>query len=459
MNLPLSDIVSVSVLVNPQALTPPSFNQGLIVGTSTHIPTYGATGRIRLYKGGSAILTAMAADGFLITDPEYLAAQQAVNNGVYYLNIGRQDTTAIETFAIGAGGTNYVVGDQITVGGGGTNGVLQVTTIGGGGVVTGLQFVTQGTAYAVANGVATTGGSGTGLTVNILTIGETPLQAVQACRIASTSWYLFTVLTAADADNIAMVEWAQTATPVCQCFFQTSSTSALNGTNGNIFSVLKTGSYSRYQGIYTTTQSGAAPNNAYMAAALMGLALGLNTGLPGSYFTLTNKTLVGMTVEPLTPTQFATITGNNGNAYCSYGGVYNSYSPGITGNGQYFDQVLNIDMLAADLQYAMLKALQTYKAIGQNDQGQSILIHAANTACQSSLNRGALSSGTWTGAPVLNLQNGMTVPGFINQSQTYAQYVAVNGSKPANRASLPIYCCVNLTEAVQQVVIAVTVQQ
>jgi hypothetical protein len=402
----------------------------------------------------------MLADGFLLTSSEYIGASFYLQQQPtpYYLWIGRQDGTAIGGIQVNAanGGVNYKVGDQVTVvQTGGSNGVLQVATVDGTGKVTGIQVVTQGTAYTVANGLTTTGGSGTGLQVDILTLGENASQAVQACRVASPFWYLFTVLNSSDADNIAMTSWAQTASPVCQNFFVTTSAAVLNGTTGNVFDTLMKGNYNRYIGTYITTQGGVTPNNTYFACALMGLAAGRNTGLSRSYFILPFKNIVGMTVEPLTPSQYANITNKNGNAYISYASTYNSLSPGITGSGQYFDQILGIDMLVSDLQYDMTNTLYQYPAVPQTDEGQSILLHSANGSCGKSVNRGFLSSGVWQGQTILNLQAGMSIPGYLNQSPSYASL----GAKPANRQAAPIYCAVILSEAVQSVLIAIYVQQ
>lgn len=458
MTLPLSDIVNVSVTVTPQAVTGPQFNQALIIGNSTKIPSYGTNARVRQYSGGSAILQNMLQDGWVNTDPEYLAASfyVAQTPTPYYLWIGRQDTTALGSYTIAAAGTNYKVGDRVTVTQtGASNAVLQVATIGTGGAVTALQYVTQGTGYQVATNLPCSGGSGTGLQINITSLGESAVQAATVCRIASSQWYLFTVLTAVDADNVLLAQFAQSSSPVSQLFYQTSSANILTGDTANIFNQIKAASYSRCIGTYTTTQSNAAPNNAYFAAALMGVAMGRNTGLAGSYFILPFKNVVGMTVEPLTNAQFTTITNANGNAYCSYANSYNSLSPGITGNGQYFDQTLGIDMLASDLQFDITNALYQYPSIPQNDQGQSILIHAANISCERSVKRGFLAGGTWQGQTILNLQAGMPVTnGYLNQSPSYASL----GSKPANRQAAPIYCAVILAEAVQSVLVGVYVQ-
>lgn len=448
--LPLSNIVDATVLIQPNAVPPPAFNVPLIVGTSNRIPSTGPGSRVVAFSGGTTILAQMLAYGFLATDPEYLNAQSllAASSNPYFLSIGGQ--------------------------------------------------------YA----------------------GETALQAAQACRVASSTWYLIHVIGATDADNIALTEWAQTAAPVAQVFWRSYSANCLTGVN-DIFSTLKAGNYNRYQGVYATVQTAAtttvsttstspnitltsatgvvagqgvsgagipagttllslvgtagvlsnnatatasgvstnfnnAPNNAYMAAALMGLAMGLNTGFNNSYFTLTNKALVGMVEEPITQSQYTILTGNNGNVYGLFGGSFPSYQTGITGSGQYFDNILGIDMLVADIQYAGANCLQAYNAVGQNDAGQSIILHAMNAqGCQPSVNRGFLSPGVWEGNTIqfgqaIALQAGTSVPsGFLNVSPSYASLP----QKPAKRASVPVYCAVIQTDAVQQIIIAVLVQQ
>lgn len=460
--LPLSNLVDVTIQVSPQAVAPPQFNQAIVVGTSGRIPTYGTGGRCIQFSGGTTILQQMLNYGFSTSDPEYLAATQYLDQSPtpYYLWIGVQDLTAIGTFTIAVAGTNYIVGDLVTVvQSGGSNAILKVSAINTGtGAVTALAYVQQGTGYTVATDVPCSGGTGTGLEINITALGETPVESITACRATSPTWYLFNVLGAnfTDSQCQALAEWAQTAAPVAQCFFSVDSTAVLNGATNNVFANLTAGNYNRFQGVYTTTQSGAAPNNTYMAAALMGLAMGLNTGLANSYFTLTNKVLVGMTPEPISQLQYNTITNNNGNVYASFGGSFDSYGPGLTGSGQYFDQILGLDMLAADLQFSLTNVLYQYNSIPQTDPGQAILLHAANSGCQPSVTRGFLAGGTWTGATILNLTAGTAVPnGYLNQSPSYASL----GQKPPKRQSAPIYCTVLLAEAVQQVVIAVLVQQ
>lgn len=76
-----------------------------------------------------------------------------------------------------AGGTGYVIGDVLTCSVGGTGAQVIVTDIAPGGVVTGVQLVHSGTAtgFTTGTGKATTGGTGTGCTINITTVGPTAL--------------------------------------------------------------------------------------------------------------------------------------------------------------------------------------------------------------------------------------------------------------------------------------------
>lgn len=93
-NLPLTPVIDVNIISAPVALGRLDFNLGLIIGDSTHIST--AT-RVKVY----ADTAEMVADGFLTTDPEYLAAtvyfaQSPKPNNVA---IGRFDSTTPETIA------------------------------------------------------------------------------------------------------------------------------------------------------------------------------------------------------------------------------------------------------------------------------------------------------------------------------------------------------------------------
>lgn len=76
-----------------------------------------------------------------------------------------------------AGGSGYFIGDVLTCNVGGTGAQVRVTNISAGGIVTQIQLAHAGTAtgYTVGTGRATTGGSGTGCTIEITSVGPTAL--------------------------------------------------------------------------------------------------------------------------------------------------------------------------------------------------------------------------------------------------------------------------------------------
>jgi hypothetical protein len=458
-NLPLNLIVDVTIQVSAQSAAAPQFNQSIIIGPSPVIPSVGPNSRARLYTG----LTGMLTDGFTTSSPEYIAAQLYFGQtpAPQYLLIGRQDLTSLNTVIphSGAAGTGYVVGDVVVPTQiGSSGGTLKVTSVGGGGVVTGLSVLTDGTAYTVASALATTGGTGTGLEVDITVVGETPLTAVQACRIASTAWWGVMVTDAATADNEAIAAFVQGMTPVGAYFCTTSDVAVLNNTAGNLAAFLSAASYTRTFVDYATTQGGLYPNNIYACAATMGLMMGLNTGLPASAFTMKFKVLTGIVPEPLTVSQINTIEGNNCNLYLGYAnGDYTILEQGTTPvTGTYMDQILSRDILVAAIQFGCMNVLVGSPSVPQTDAGEGQLIHAVNQACNAQVTTGWIAPGIWEGPIIINLAPGDPLPlGY--QAQAYP----FSTQTPANRAlrqAMPIYVAIIEAGAIHSLVVGLYIE-
>lgn len=92
-NLPLSGIVDVKISIGPVNKVRSSFDLGLIIGKSTHIST---EDRIKTYSS----LESMKIDGFLETDPEYIAANiyfsQSPSPSRVAIGVRGADETAIK---------------------------------------------------------------------------------------------------------------------------------------------------------------------------------------------------------------------------------------------------------------------------------------------------------------------------------------------------------------------------
>ena len=465
--IPLSLVTDVAVTVSLLAVASPLFNQGLIVGNSGRIPTTGANARLRPYASTQAML----ADVFMAGDPEVIAAglyfaQNATNPAPTLVWIGAQDPTAIAAAAIdgASAGTGYVVGDLLSITQAGASGaVFKVTTIGANGAITGGVITAQGTKYSVATGLATTGGTGTGAEINVTAIGETALQAVTACRAAQSAWYGCMVCTAADSDHLALAAYAQSAQPQMAYTYATADAAIPAGAANNLFAQMQALSYNRVLGFYSTTQGGLYPNNAYTAAAVLGFISGANTALANSYYTLMFKKLVGVAPEPLTVGQVIAIAGQPGvsnglcgNVLITLDQTYSMMMQGLVPNGQNFGDIVQIDMLAADLQVSETNLLIESNTVPQDDGGQTIAINRANGACSRSQTRGFLTQGTWNGQQLLTIANGDALPNGYKcvspsfSTQTQAQKALGQG--------MPIYIALNTAGAIRNLSIGVSIQ-
>jgi len=113
-------------------------------------------------------------DGYAVDDT--LTVTQVGSGGDCTATVDSITTTQgpVATVEIGAGGTGYQVDDVLTltqVGSGGDC-TVTVTTVDSG-VVTGVSLTAAGTGYVVADGLATTGGSGSNCTIDVLTLTQT----------------------------------------------------------------------------------------------------------------------------------------------------------------------------------------------------------------------------------------------------------------------------------------------
>ncbi len=185
--------------------------------------------------------------------------------------------------------------------------------------------------------------------------------------------------------------------------------------------------------------------------------MGLNTGLPSSYFTLWGKQLTGVIPEPLTQGQVNTINGLNCNVYVGYVNQYTLLQPGITPSGVYVDQVLFRSIYQATLQFNLTNLLVSVPSVPQTDYGEQQLIHICNTTSQAMVDIGYLATnGTYEGAvPVQALDPGDPLPaGFLCQAYPYSQQSAADH---AARKAMPITIVANEAGAVQSLTVGVIV--
>ena len=278
---------------------------------------------------------------------------------------------------------------------------------------------------------------------------ETALQAITACRSKDTNWYACMLCNASSADIIAVAAFIETATPSSVQFYTTSEADALAGVDGNVMKLLKAAGYSRTIGQYSTQP--------YASAAIMGYAMGANTGLINSAFTLAYKKEVGVVVENITEAQVAILKAQNGNVYINRGNSYDLFEQGVMANGTHFDEIIGLDMLTNGIQIAVMNLLSGVPKVPQTEGGVALLVLAISGPCASARDQGFISPGVWRAAPILSLETGDTLSqGYLVLSQTVDSQSVEDR---ADRISPPIYVCIKLAGAIEFVTVQVNVDR
>jgi len=284
--------------------------------------------------------------------------------------------------------------------------------------------------------------------------GESALQAIEACRAASSEWYVGMVCGAAKADHEAIAAWVESTSPATLYVFTTADADVPTNTAGNVFATLQTAGYKRTMGIYSTT-------TLYAISSLMGYSMGQNaqigSGVANSAYTLKCKQMTGVTVESLTSSQISIIEGINGNLYLNYGNYYNIYEQGVMADGSFWDEVVNLDILTSRMQLAVMDLLYQNAKIPQTDGGITTILGAINKQCDTAVTTGFIAPGRWNGATVLNLKAGGTLPkGYLSQCE------AISNQSEADRQARktpPIYVAIKEAGAIHFVLITLYVNQ
>ena len=288
---------------------------------------------------------------------------------------------------------------------------------------------------------------------------ETKLKALQECRAANSEWYCFVELGASEGDAKDAAMWAEAAEPSCLHMYTTHDTKVLASTTGTeaIFQYLKGKKYRRSFGQYC------ADTETEAVVATMGYAMGANSGVANSAFTLAYKTLVGVDTDDLTEAQVeyicgsSTTTGSNGNVYITRGEEYDILQQGYMADKTSFDEILNLDMLKNEIVLNVMDLLYQSRKISQTEAGVDLIINTINVACKKFVKNGFIAPGQWNGAPCLELKQGDYLPdGYLVQSEPIDEQSQAD--RDARKAP-PIYVCIKLAGAIEFVTIAVNVNR
>jgi hypothetical protein len=279
---------------------------------------------------------------------------------------------------------------------------------------------------------------------------ETAVEALNACRLANREWCTVAICGLEKADVLLVAAAVEPMIPTAIYFYTTADADVPAGTEGNVFLSLQALSYQRSIGQYD-------PNQDDAVAAVMGYAMGANTGLANSAYTLANKSLVGISPVDVTQSQYENILNAGGNVYANFGATYNMFEQGKVANGYPFDEVLNLDKLANDVQLAAIDALRVGPKIPQTEAGMTAYMNRLKSPLEQAKNIGFIASGRWTGPDILGLAYGDVLP---NGYDILAESITSQSDADRQaRKSPPIYIPIKLAGAIERAVIQVFVNQ
>lgn len=410
--IPISDVVQVSVSLTPTGI--PNFNvNNMILITSDPFLVNPNGDLIRPYTDSSTIGQDVGTSTETYQQSESVFSQQLnilAGGGVLYVAQFQQG--AIGAANYNAQGTGYVVGDSINiVQGAGVGGTAKVTTIGTNGIVTGIQITNPGYGYTDATALATTGGTGTGLTIDITGVAqETLAQAIARC---ATYVYFNGIISTDYGVNTTWLALAQSVQAYGNKILALPSYNLANLTG--VFLQIKNAGLSNTRCLYYTVSS---LDARLYGAAYMSWALSTNYNGSNTTITMNLKQLIGIDPDPgMTETLKTLCFGNGVDVYVFYGGSF----PGVVSSGanKFMDQVTNRVWLVTALQVAGFNALATVSTkIPQTEAGISVLKSADRLVMNQAVQNGYIAPGAWPSSYTFGNQ-----ADFISNIAQYGYYI------------------------------------
>lgn len=266
-------------------------------------------------------------------------------------------------------------------------------------------------------------------------------EAVAACRLKNRDWYICIPLDATSEQIKALAPYIEGVSPASMLCYTTQDMTLLED--------MKKLNYKRVFGQYSM-QSNA-------VVGIVGWAMGANTSLRNSAFTLAYKRLVGIEVDDFDENRIAEIQKNNGNYYINRGAQYDLFEHGTMAGGYWFDEIINLDMLVNDMQLSVMELLSTAKKIPQTEGGVNSIKLAMRDSLEKTVRIGFVTGGIWKGPDMMNLHYGDAIEnGYLIQSEPVADQPQVDRE---NRIAPPIYIALKLAGAIHYVVIQVDVNR
>jgi hypothetical protein len=236
---------------------------------------------------------------------------------------------------------------------------------------------------------------GTGPVSRGYPLAESPVDAVRACRMVNSEWYAVTYLDATPEDIMSIAQYIEALRLHSVQFYTTDEELVLRNNLNSIFARLKAKNFQRSLGMFSRT-----PN---AVCGILGYAMGANTRMSRSVYTLMHKTVTGIVPENLTETQLAHLKRNSANYYIArgYDDEYYGFENGEMANRTWFDEVINLDMLVNDMQLAIIDLFKNRPKVPQTESGVNEIKLAIRPCLIRMRTMGFIASkGKWNGPSI-----------------------------------------------------------
>jgi hypothetical protein len=389
--MPLADIVNVVVTKASSSVSRTGFGTILIAAYHTE-----NTDRVTTYSASTALAT-MVADGFDTTSPAYLAmaAVLSQNPRVKTIKIGRRDQTWTQVVDLVPVEANLAVYDGYvndlpwTFTADGTATLAEVCT-GIAAAITALAGVTatgaSGTKVVITADAAATlfnvaPGAGAGVySFSDVTVDTGVATDLNTIRAADSDWYGLVLDMTSEPAIKAAAAWAETQLVVYGCNSADSGI-LLSATTTDVLSDLQDSNYVRTLAFYHQDY------DSFAGAAALGGGFPYE---PGAYDYFA-KTLRGVTVSSLSPTQQDAVTDKAGNIFVATGGK-NVVLYGTTPSGEFLDDTISIDWIQSRVTEEVWSLLSSAPKLPYTDESVDRLRGAVLGVLLLGVRRGVLAN-------------------------------------------------------------------
>ena len=278
--------------------------------------------------------------------------------------------------------------------------------------------------------------------------GESPAAAYAAVLDRTAAFYGVCCCEHTPARMQALGEAVAEAQKPAVLFYAVTGTVADAVASGSLFHVFKVAANGRACGLYAAAYTD--------AAALMGLAMGLDLVHTASAFALCYKSLNGVQPVSLTESEVTSLKNVNANVYVTRGYDHLLLENGTAASGRRYDEVLYQDRIANDLQAAAVRLLaENTGRLPQTDDTSAQFISVFSTVLAGYAAMGVLATAPWRGAAVGPIGVRDTVEnGFALWAEPYDEQT--DADRQAHKA-MPVHAALCFAGSVESVVITVNV--